>query len=265
MKGDDPAEERATGRKSLTVAELCDRYLAAAERGLIMGKRGLPKKAGTIYTDRGRIARHIVPLLGSQARPRSGSGGHQPIHPRRRRRQDRRRREDREQARQGGRRGRARHGDAHRRTARRHPLLCRERGHHRDNPARGVRRPAGQRRKRRLSGDEYKALGRALAEADARHEPWQLIAIVRLLALTGRASRRDRPAEMVGGRSGVALPASRRFEGGRVDAAARRAGAQASRGAREDRRLRLSGGATRSGRLRRHGRRLASPDAARRT
>ena len=66
VKGDDPAEERATGRKSITVRELCDRYLAAAERGLIMGKRGLPKKASTIYVDRGRIARHIVPLLGSK-------------------------------------------------------------------------------------------------------------------------------------------------------------------------------------------------------
>ena len=54
-----------------------------------------------------------------------------------------------------------------------------------NNPARGVRRPAGQRRKRRLSADEYKALGEALAAADAHGEPWQLIAAVRLLALTG--------------------------------------------------------------------------------
>ena len=54
-----------------------------------------------------------------------------------------------------------------------------------DNPARGVKRPAGQQRERRLNGDEYKALGKALAVANARHEPWQMIAIVRLLALTG--------------------------------------------------------------------------------
>ena len=36
-----------------------------------------------------------------------------------------------------------------------------------------------------MSSDDYKALGRALVKADAYHEPWQLIAIVRLLALTG--------------------------------------------------------------------------------
>ena len=51
----------------LTVSPaLMDRYLSAAERGLIMGKRGLPKKASTIYVDRGRIARHIKPVLGSK-------------------------------------------------------------------------------------------------------------------------------------------------------------------------------------------------------
>src|SRR5207245_413929 len=53
------------------------------------------------------------------------------------------------------------------------------------NPARGVRRPAGQRRKHRLGADEYAALGKALALADARREPWQLVAITRMLALTG--------------------------------------------------------------------------------
>ena len=43
VKGDDPAEERATGRKSITVRELCARYLGDAERGLIMGKGKRPK------------------------------------------------------------------------------------------------------------------------------------------------------------------------------------------------------------------------------
>src|SRR4051794_25051473 len=39
VKGGDPAEERATQRKSLTVRDLCDRYIKAAEKGLILGKR----------------------------------------------------------------------------------------------------------------------------------------------------------------------------------------------------------------------------------
>ena len=55
-KGEDPAEERVSRRNSLTVKELCDRYLEAAERGHIMGKRNRPKKFSTLYVDRGRIS-----------------------------------------------------------------------------------------------------------------------------------------------------------------------------------------------------------------
>jgi len=65
-RGEDPAEERLTKRNSLTVKELCANYLAAAERDLIMGKGNKPKKASTLYVDRGRINRHIVPLLGTR-------------------------------------------------------------------------------------------------------------------------------------------------------------------------------------------------------
>jgi Arm DNA-binding domain/Phage integrase, N-terminal SAM-like domain len=64
VKGGDPAEERAQQRKALTVQELCDRYLAAAEKGLIFGQGNRPKKASSLYVDRGRINRHILPLLG---------------------------------------------------------------------------------------------------------------------------------------------------------------------------------------------------------
>jgi hypothetical protein len=66
IEGEDPALDRATRRKSLSVRELCDSYVAAAERGLIMGKRKLPKKKSTLYSDRGRIERHIKPLLGDK-------------------------------------------------------------------------------------------------------------------------------------------------------------------------------------------------------
>src|ERR1700686_5563287 len=52
VKGEDPAEERAMRRKSVTVRDLCERYLDAAEKGLIMGKRNRPKKASTLYIDR---------------------------------------------------------------------------------------------------------------------------------------------------------------------------------------------------------------------
>lgn len=63
----DPLLERKTRRASLTVAQLCDQYMKAAEKGLILGRRkNRPKKASTLEIDRGRIARHIKPLLGKK-------------------------------------------------------------------------------------------------------------------------------------------------------------------------------------------------------
>lgn len=54
-----------------------------------------------------------------------------------------------------------------------------------DNPVRGVRRPADRRRERRLLPDDYRALGEALAEAQATGENLVAVAAVCLLALTG--------------------------------------------------------------------------------
>ena len=51
----------------MTVAELCREYLDRAEQGLIITRRKQAKKASTLYTDRGRVERHIVPLLGSRS------------------------------------------------------------------------------------------------------------------------------------------------------------------------------------------------------
>ncbi|MET3794949.1 hypothetical protein ABID37_005189, partial [Aquamicrobium terrae] len=65
-RGGNPAEDRALDRQAITVKELCTRYLADLEKGLILGKRGRPKKASTVLTDMGRIQRHIIPLLGNR-------------------------------------------------------------------------------------------------------------------------------------------------------------------------------------------------------
>src|SRR5207245_3587337 len=65
-RGGDPAEKRAQDREAMTVRQLCRAYLEAAEKGLILGKRKRPKKPSTLYIDRGRIDRHILPLLGSR-------------------------------------------------------------------------------------------------------------------------------------------------------------------------------------------------------
>lgn len=55
--GRDPHSEKMAHRRSLTVSELCDKYLAEGCSH---------KKQSTIYTDKGRIRRHIKPLLGSK-------------------------------------------------------------------------------------------------------------------------------------------------------------------------------------------------------
>jgi hypothetical protein len=62
--GGDPATRKHTKRAAPTVTELCDRYLADAESGRLLTRRKIPKKASTLSTDRGRIERHIKPLLG---------------------------------------------------------------------------------------------------------------------------------------------------------------------------------------------------------
>ncbi|WP_079212720.1 hypothetical protein [Brucella pituitosa] len=51
------------------------------------------------------------------------------------------------------------------------------------NPAQGVERPADNRRERRLTADEFKAIGKALNEADT--VPWQGVYGTKLLILTG--------------------------------------------------------------------------------
>lgn len=64
--GDNPHAEREADRGALTVADLCQQYLAKVEVGEVRTRRGLPKKASTVAIDRGRIARHILPPLGTR-------------------------------------------------------------------------------------------------------------------------------------------------------------------------------------------------------
>lgn len=180
--GGDPAEERATRRQSMTVAELCERYLEAAEQGMVKGKKRRPKKPSTLATDRGRINGHILPLLGRKrvrdltpvdvrhfvrdvsagktAAARAGIRGN-PI--------------------KGG------AGAAARATGLLGGILsfAIAEGVISANPALGAERDAGEPRTRRLDADEYRKLGMALAEAEATGSNPSAIGAVRLLALTG--------------------------------------------------------------------------------
>ena len=67
----DPAAEKRAARNAQTVAELCDVYLADAEAGRLITRRRTQKKANTIALDRGRVARHVKPLLGQLRLPPS--------------------------------------------------------------------------------------------------------------------------------------------------------------------------------------------------
>ncbi|OPZ78612.1 MAG: site-specific tyrosine recombinase XerC [Alphaproteobacteria bacterium ADurb.Bin438] len=62
-KGEDPAEDKQENRKSMTVAELCDRYIN--EKGW-MARTGKEKKSSTITMDKSRIERHVKPLIGGR-------------------------------------------------------------------------------------------------------------------------------------------------------------------------------------------------------
>lgn len=183
-KGGDPIADRLAERKAETVEQLCRSYLAAAEQGLILGKKNRPKKVSTLATDRGRIERHIVPVLGKKrvrdVTPadvnrfmRDVIAGKTAVDVK------------------TGFRGRAIVQGGAGTAARTVGLLggifsyAVSEGLRLDNPVRGVKRPADQRRDRRLLPQDYQALGEALAEAEKTGENSAAVAAVRLLALTG--------------------------------------------------------------------------------
>ena len=183
-KGQDPAQERATRRTAITVKELCDDYMAAADNGLIFGKRGQSKKPYTIAQDRARIDRHIVPLLGrTPVRDltradvakfiRDVTIGKTAIVERTKPR------------------GKAVVTGGAGTAARAANFLgailafAVNEGIVEHNVAHGVRRKADEKRTRRLSTDEYRGLGSAINEAEQSDEAWQATAAARLLALTG--------------------------------------------------------------------------------
>jgi integrase len=184
VRGDDPAAERATRRSSITVRELCEDYMAAAEKGLIFGKKHQPKKPSTLSQDKARINRHIAPLLGRRLVRdltradvakfiRDVTVGKTALV---------------EKTKLRGKavvRGGA--GTAARAANFLGAILSfavsEEVIEH--NPAHGVKRKADHKRTRRLTPDEYRALGAIMKQAEQDCETWQGITGARLLALTG--------------------------------------------------------------------------------
>jgi integrase len=178
--GLDPAALKRAKRSARSVAELCDLYLADAEAGRILTRRKAAKKASTIRTDRYRIEGHIKLLLGTMSVPAVTPADvesfmHDVA-------QGKTRRRDAVHVRGGK-------GTASRTVgllgsiftyAVRHKMRP-------DNPVRGVERFADGQRKRRLTEDEYGALGAALRQAaDGDGSIWPpAVTLTRFLLVTG--------------------------------------------------------------------------------
>jgi integrase len=180
----DPAAEKRAARNAQTVSDVCDLYLADAETGRLVTRRRTPKKVSTLATDRGRVERHIKPLLGRrsvasvtredvEAFMYDVAAGKTAVKTKTKAR--------------GLARVRGGKGTASRTVGLlgaifTYAVRCRMRP---DNPVHGVVRPADGRRERRVSNDEYRALGVALREAESARIWPPAVAVARFLVLTG--------------------------------------------------------------------------------
>jgi integrase len=167
----------------MTVAQLCDDYMNACEKGLVLGKGGRRKSPLTIRTDKGRIKSHIKPLLGPLAVKAVSSRdvakfldavmlGKTAV---------------KHTTRTKGVLPTGGAGTAARTTGLLGGIFSYavRAGYRDDNPVRGVKRPADQVRTAFLSLDDYQALGKALREAEEQGDSPQAIGSIKLLALTG--------------------------------------------------------------------------------
>ena len=188
VKGEDPLRTRAQDRQhahatACTISELCDDYMRDAEAGLVTYRRK-PKRASTLAVDRGRIERHIKPLLGET-----------PVSDVTKR--------DVERVMHAVRLGKTsvtvKTGPRGRAIVKGGPTAANrvvsllgsiftyaiKQGICSDNPAWGIERPVDGKRDRVLSPDEYRRLGRALDDLERRGANRVAVRAYRVLALTG--------------------------------------------------------------------------------
>lgn len=183
-QGDNPAEERQLDHQAITVKELCERYLEDAKSGLILGKKRRPKKESTIYTDEGRIKRHIMPLLGARRVKDITSADvtrfMRDVASGKTKANQKTRKHGRAIVRGGI-------GTGTRTVGLLGAILtyARENGIIETNPAHGIRKAADQKRTRRLSEDEYRLLGQILRAASTDDQFATAADMAKVIALTG--------------------------------------------------------------------------------
>ena len=183
-RGNDPGAEKRVTRKAKTVSELCDLYFVDAQSGRLMTRRRTAKKLSTLLTDRGRIERHIKPLLGTRTVAgvtradienfmfdvaKGKTASKTKTRPR------------------GVAHVRGGRGTASRTVGLLGAIFSYavKHGMRADNPVHGVMRPADGRRDRRLSELEYRSLGAALEAGQAAGIWPPALAATRFLAITG--------------------------------------------------------------------------------
>jgi integrase len=184
VKGTDPAADKKTKRQAPTVNDLLDDYWKVAEAGTLMTRRRAPKKASTLLSDKGRIDKHIRPILGAlkvasvttkdvESLMRDIIAGRTAA-----------------KKPTGKKRGvsnvRGGRGVATRTIGLLGAIFTYavKVGMRKDNPVHGIVRPADGRKERRLSDTEYQALGKALRVATDTVWP-AAVAATNFLLLTG--------------------------------------------------------------------------------
>jgi integrase len=183
-KDRDPAAEKQARRKATTVAELCDMYLVDALAGRVLKRSGVAKNASTLTIDKGRIERHIKPLLGTHAVAAvTRRDVERFLH-------DIAEGKTKAQIKTKA-RGLARVKGGKTAANRSIGLLgaiftyAIRHGMRADNPVHGLQRFADAKRERRLSEGEYAALGAAVRKGADAHIWPAALAAVRFLAMTG--------------------------------------------------------------------------------
>jgi integrase len=183
VRGADPASNKQAARKAVTVAELCASYWADATSGRLLARNGRPKKASTLKSDFGRIERHVKPVLGGlPVAALTRRDIEQFMHAVAEGKTAMRAKIGKQGSRVRGGRGVAK------RTVSLFSAIMNyavERGLRPDNPTRGIRTFAENRRERRLSDEEYAVFGYALRQAEAANSWRPAILAMRFLAVTG--------------------------------------------------------------------------------